>query len=603
MTNFDNTLSRLLLKLYERGPATTTHPRHFDELLYGTLNLSSGATSLTFAHGQATAVCELPTDLSTAPTQQRFTHPLEALWNAPLRGKTSLGESFDAPSAITTNYGTSWKAGHRVDRATILASRWKLQKAQPVLWAGALLTELPSDIGNLDLRVETQGQRSFSRGHSVLQGSRWRYALLAPNKSRYASPTIAIIPSADTPLDHGVFYRELHALSYCVGRPLDCNFLSGFSEDGAVVACAGGDYGFSRLRTNTVAAPVPEGDHESRFIPLFQAIARQLEVDDPRNPNLSEALWLYVEALSETSVSSYELKTLLACVTAARFFVPELPAILNRSEEASAALKRIVSDLQPYVPGDLADVLEARIKKLSVPDTLELVWLALREAQLVESQELLSVVQESTRILLGDIPSPNYNERCAKLRTLCSGLVSVAVGYDGPISGWHKADPYFFYLEDTTWRPAVGDPKPEYFTALVTSSLRAAPGDLWPAFIRPTIPPQSLLSLVDEFANSLASRASDEVRARLIPLSGTETEHQLFDFVLESRSNPAANTIIFSVRSRHGGDSIEIVNWEESVEPMGTEDSLLRFLETVANSASTRLAVERLLSLSTRLDD
>lgn len=310
-----------------------------------------------------------------------------------------------------------------------------------------------------------------------------------------------------------------------------------------------------------------------------------------------------MEALSETSVSSYELKTLLACIAASRWFIGEIPSILETSEDTSRILSRFVGELTPHTTPGVADVLAARVRKLSIPGTTELLRLSLRKAELHESDELLSVVEDSSRILLGERPPGDFNDRCAKLRTLCAGLVARAVDYDGPISGWHKAVPYFFYREDTTWRPATDDPTPARFTARVTVAPAVTPAELWPVFVRPTIAPDSLLSLVDQFAKSLGSRANDDVRARLLPLPGVQSDEQLFDFTLESLSHPGANTIIFSIRTSSTGDKLEVINWEESVAPIETEGTLLKFLQTVAEAASTRTAVERLLLLSDRYDD
>lgn len=582
---------------------TTTYTRQLVSLHYGEEDFSSYVVSLTFEGTSALITCEVP--LSYA-SQHNRSAPLQHLWGEPLRGSTDLGEKFDARAAYSVGFSVTSGPGFEGSgyRLTITSDNWALTRKKPVLWAGRLEGNLPEGPGNLNLQIGalTTGSSS-SHSHFGLLGAKWTYYLLK-NERRGLHYTL-VINTAEQELDYGLLHSELRILSYCIGQPLHCGLLVGLVAGGETVAYAGGAYGYDRLQANHEMAPVPREIFRPWFTLFFQRLTTHLAESYPaeRKEMLHEAMTLSVEASAEVSNTSREVKTLLACFAAARWFIKGETTLVRSSDKWS----RWVSDSQPLhrhaLPGRQR-LLQARVEAASLPGPVESIQLALKVAHLTPEPALLEAVRVSSQLTSGQVISTTYAEsqpRCLCLRSLCAGLLATAVGYHGPVADWHTHRPRWYSEQSVSpWFPVdLAIQPPQFVAAAPEQTPNARPMDFWPVFERPTVPEGSLVALAQAFARSLASRASEQVRARVLPLPVfSPQEPRLYDFVLESVSVPLATTVLFTLRQAGLQAPLEVLGWEDELLTISDERILLRFLGQVARATRTRHAVERLLLLA-----
>jgi hypothetical protein len=592
----------ILATLTHQVLPTATYPRQLVRLYYGEEDFSSYVISLTFEGTSAHITCEIP--LSYANRHDRSA-PLQHLWGQPLRGDTDVGEQFDARSAYGTGFSVTSGPGFEGSgyRLTITSDHWCLTRTPPLLWAGQLDGDLPEGPGNLNLQIGTlEDGYSSSTAHFGLRGAKWTYYLL--KKERRGPHHTLVVDTAGQTLDYGLLHSELRILSYCVGQPLRCGLLVGLAAGGETVAYLGGTYGYSRLQANYEMTPVPREVFQPWFTLLFQRLTSYLHEKSPaaREEMLHEAITLSVEAAAEINNTSREVKALLACLALARWFVGSEVSLVH----SPTKWDRWVRDSRPLHqhagPGHEL-LLQARVEKAALPGPVELVQLALHVAQLPPEPELLDAVRTSSRLAAGQVISVTFAEshpRCLYLRSLCAGLLATAVGYHGPVADWQAYQPRWYPDQSSSpWFPVDLTVKPLRFVGVAAEQVPTTrPFDFWPVFERPVVPANSLVALAEVFARSLAARAKEQVRARVLPLPVFDLqEPRLYDFVLESVPVPLATTVLFTLRQAGAQAPLDVVGWEEEIPPITDERELLRFLGHVARAIRTRHAVERLLLL------
>ena len=602
------TKARLLAIIDGHAIPTATYPRQLLALHYGDEDLTLYALSLTFEGTSAIITCELPLSYATQNNRDRGA-PLLHLWGQPLHGRTELGEAVEARAAYSVGMTAVSGPGFEDSgtRVTIQADDWHLARAQPCLWAGSLAGDLPEGPGNLHLRIGTPYTGgSMSRGHFGLVGARWTYFLLKKGKS-HPHHTL-VVNTGGQALDPVLLRSELRVLSFCLGKPLHCGFLVGLDAHGETVAYAGGDYGFSRLQLNHEFPPVPQEYFRPWFTLLFQHLARHLEVPHlrARNEVLYEAITLYVESSAEINSTSREVKALLACLAVAHWFV-ELTPVLVAAPVKWARWARTSPIVRAHALDGKAELLRTRLEAAAQPGPVELLHLALAEASLAFPSELRHAVQISSQLATGQVAGAvayaDSQPRCLSLRTLCAGLLATAVGYRGPVAEWDapRARRPTGQMDSNGWFPTDPAALPLQFDADATEHLAAAPlVELWPTFKRPVVPAGSLVQLLENFAHSLASRAGELVRARVVPLPTLDPEApRFYDFVLESVPVPLASTVLFTVQQAGPDAPLAVLSWdEESPSVIADEKALAQFLGEVARAPRTRHAVERLLLLA-----
>jgi len=601
------TQARLLATIDGHTIPAATYPRQLLALHYGDEDLTPYAVSLTFEGISAVIACELPLSYATQNNRDRGA-PLLHLWSQPLRGRTELGEAFEARAAYSV--GMTAVSGPGLEgsgtRVTVRADDWHLARAQPCLWAGSLVGDLPEGPGNLHLRIGTPHTGgSMSRGHFGLVGSRWTYFLLKKGKRR--PHHTLVVDTAGQALDPVLLGSELRVLSYCLGQPLHCGFLVGLDAHGETVAYAGGEYGFLRLRPNHEFPPVPQEYFRPWFTLLFQHLTQHLEVPQlrARNEVLYEAITLYVESAAEINNTSREVKALLACLAVAHWFVGPAPGLVAAPAKW-ARWVRTSPIVRAHAQEGRAELLRTRLEVAAQPGPVELLHLALAEAGLAFPQELREAVQMSSQLatgqVVGAIAYADSQPRCLHLRTLCAGLLATAVGYRGPVAEWDapRSRRPTGETRSDGWFPTDPAVRPPQFVAEATEHLAATPlVELWPTFERPVVPAGSLVQLLENFARSLASRAGELVRARVVPLPVLDPEApRLYDFVLESVPVPLASTVLFTVQQAGPGAPLAVLSWDEEGPVIADERALAQFLGQVARAPRTRHAVERLLLLA-----
>lgn len=594
----EETKAQLLATIEGHAIPSSTYPRKLVKLQYGTEDLTSYAVSLSFVGTGVVIICQLPADYAHQPTIDRA-DPLQHLWGEPLTGVTDLGETFGARAAYSLTF-TFDGGGYRV---TVSAEDWQLVRESPCLWAGQLTGGLPSGPGNLNLRIGTDYNASYSRSHFGLLGARWTYFLLAKGKRKLADTLV--IDTKGEAFDSIVLNGELLALSYCLGHPVQCSFLVGLDAYGETVAYAGGNYGFDRLQPNHDFAPVPRAHFQSWFTLLFRHLTRTLAAHrfKKRSEFLYEAIKLYVESSAEVNNTSREVKALLACLTVARWF-GEQPPLLVQSPTKWKRWATTSQVLRTQAAEGYEELLRARVAAASQLGPVEIIHMALQRAQLPLEPKLLGAVGVSSQLAAGQLVGVNYPEsqlRCLCLRALCAGMVAVAVGYAGPLAGWNTTLGKHLgnKVADTDWFPVDSTVRPLQFIAHAASQLPTAKlTELWPTFERPAVPEGSLVSLIENFARNLASRTGEQVRARVVPLPVFDVEEpRLYDFVLESVLVPLASTVLFTVRQAGQQVPLDVLSWDEEVPVITDERALTHFLGQVARADRTRHAIERLLLL------
>jgi hypothetical protein len=365
---------------------------------------------------------------------------------------------------------------------------------------------------------------------------------------------------------------------------------------------SGGDYGFTRIKPNHLFSPLPNHTFKPWFTNFFHDLARTagLLKDERQKQALYEAVNLSVESSAEINYISREVKAVLACLAAARWFMSSTPSLAAIPEQWSHWVNTndILSSLATK---EHKALLMSRVIGASIPGPVELIYLALERASLPINHELLDAVATSSLFLSGQALSTTYKEsesRCIRLRTLCAGLLATAVDYHGPIAGWESEEPKWYGDGPVTqWLSVDPNVQPLFFVARANDLAPAvSTSELWPTFERPSIPSDSPIILIEEFARSLASRTNEQVRARVLPLpTFTPNEPRLYDFILESVKQPQANTVLFTIKQDSQGSPLNIISWESEVKAIKNEKALTRFLRAVAFAIRTRHAVERLL--------
>lgn len=583
MTTIKETEANLLFNLYSRSIPTTTYPRFLSKIRVGDEEYSSLSASLKIDNGSAVITC---TSLEKAENRSLNDY-LDRFGKVTLSGVTQYGELFRANRAGVMSLTFS-ETGHQF---IIQSYYWALGDGEASMWAGQVSTELSSYFGNLSIVAHTGGVEHISSFHLLLKGSVWTYYIL--RKGNRQANDILLINTHGRAIDPAILDRELRALSFCFGYPITCSFFTGIDYRGNVVGQFGGAFGDYRLNRNFTDTPIANSPDESWTELFFQQLTKQLAANNAQSVRISEAINLYVEASTEANLTSRAVKLLTTAMTAAHYFLEGDPYWINKT-----------GDLQ-----DRTDKVLRRVGEDSDSNPVGLLTRALRKAGLEARTELINAVRRSFQIVLGFLPEENFRESvasCELLRTLSIGLIASAIGYKGPISLKSFTT---YSLERTAnssfasgltdwWRfNSTFDVKPDHFLAEVTQLIPVPDSsDLWPIFERPAVPRDSQVSVIEEFAKSLAAKTREQVRARLLPLPVYSDErNRLYDLVLESIKYPLANSILFTVRQETPTAGLEILNWEDSVELILSDTELYAFLKRVASSSRTRHAVERLL--------
>ncbi|WP_157816007.1 hypothetical protein [Spirosoma pollinicola] len=499
------------------------------------------------------------------------------LWGAPLYAATENGETFFSKltyySDSTTEYGGPNK-GFRVNLESLY---WQLFQDEIFLWVGQLSEKIPFSRGNLRLEVENF---SASQGHYYLKGDIYTYYIL-----RQKDTNLFVIEAPSAILNHAIVDRDLWGISFCLGFPITCKLLTGFNREGKIIGYAGSNFGFNKIKKNSQRPPIPYKQNVFCLPELFEKITQKLsEVAKKDNATnyLLDVLWLYVESTAETWNTSRELKLFYACLNAAICIVySNLDGLKNNESKV-----RDVEEL-------LTQFTDKQSTGLSSLQPIRIFQVAASFANIENVTDLIQSARMSYSALMNGQPEDleASKERQDKLINLCIALLAHYVGYTGPIYNGlpQPIIPLPTYeMTDSTLETYIAHTANLMPLEEITN--------LWPVFQEPTIPKNSLVGLVNNFAKSLAPRTENRVRARLVPLpSFGQDQPKLFDFIIESTRYTLASNILFTIRQISNTAPLEITNWDEDVPTIATEQQLIPFLTSVASSERTKELIERLL--------
>ena len=186
----------------------------------------------------------------------------------------------------------------------------------------------------------------------------------------------------------------------------------------------------------------------------------------------------------------------------------------------------------------------------------------------------------------------------ATVRTVASALISRAVGYEGPISGWERGGRMAFYLRSSWWRGDDTITASQF--AAVTHRDEPDVAGSWPTVTQPSVPDTGLVGLLKRFAGGLASKTDGRVYADLRPVVGySRSDSPTFEFVLRASRRPTIRAVLFLATSEQ--DSLLIRGWKEPV-VLREPREIVRFVRSVAEDPSTVQSIERLMLASLEID-
>lgn len=513
-------------------------------------------------------------------------------------GKCEDGTTFSLRDAVATRV-TEEDLKSLVERVVITSQDWSIRRSstRAQLWAGIVDTELHLGPGNMSLTTT----RSESRGHYRLSGSHYVYYLIRTGPDRNGRWIFAVDPQGAPQLDRGLLRDEITNLAFSFGCPFNVSKLHGLDERGAPVAFEGSDFGLHHPPRPRVAAPVPErGDPTGWSVSFFKALSAGFASPDASvRDGLRRAIRHYLDALSDSSASGFELKMLLGSLVAARLVLGERAALVATREPWDGWIAGNRGQIEELAVRGLADELMTAIRRCEQPGEASLIRMALSRVGL----EITDGMEAAIDAAVGQLSGGRAEERSARqrgvyLRTLLVALLAKKIGYGGPICGWEDRAPHLSDLPaDPSWWKVDGSVTAELFSA--EASRTAAPpaaSELWPRFRLPLppVPEGGLIAVIVMFAAALEAKSDGLVAANVEPVPRTSGDKAVFDFYLQSTIRPAARTRLFSIEEAEDG-ALQITNWTKPKILLRKESDLTSFLEDVAQDNKTRDRVERLM--------
>lgn len=315
--------------------------------------------------------------------------------------------------------------------------------------------------------------------------------------------------------------------------------------------------------------------------------------------NFTKAIWCFLEALCERSSDGFVVKMFLALTGIASHRLGNVSPAVDSMERWHDWVDSHAEALFGLAKPNLGPLLLASLKHAAFPANSVLVRNALDRSGISRLPELDDAIDAASEVLVDTLPKGrDYFKIVARLRTMTVALIAKTIGYAGPISGWAKKDPFYFYSSaDESWWTV--DPTEENhasvcYVAELEGSLPSFQ-DLWPEFNVPTVPNEGFVAGIAAFASLLETRTNGLVQARLHPVIQSEdAEVRRFDFVLFVTGQPSVRSVLFSVNEAQDR-SVSVGGWGDEDLILHTIEELNGFLFDVARSEQTRSRVLRLM--------
>lgn len=575
----------------------TVLPRTVSSLVWGGREIGGAATSVR-PDGDDLLFTLIERDVA-APMRGRST--FQDLWNQPLNGNTEDGWSFTASTARAVKWAFSANgAQDRTETVTVEASDWQMLAAhgEPVAWVTDLKWDPPAYLGNLQL----DAGEGFSRGHYFLRGPECDYALLAGDRKRWTM----VVSERDGKLSHDALRRDLNALAFSFGAPLQVGRLCAVDSNLRVLGMLGVSLIQRSRRGAPEQSPTPStNDLAALPVVLFEAVtahAAQLGVES--TARLTLATWYFLESFEEYSAESMIVKMLLATVTASRYVLSANKTLSPASELTKP--ERLATTLDQALPAlETADAIGLRLDediRIGGPEPGTIV----RAAATKVGIEIVAEIEEALGVGLsclmgGGVPRGRVFELLPRLRALASALIARSVNYKGRLAGWTR------FEEGRSWYGPTPDGWWNCDEELTATRYRAGISkgiqdlsDLWPDVPLPTIPEDGLVALLRRHAGALLAKTNGRVYADVWPLpSDPEDGTRRYEFVLRASRRPSAKAVLFVLSEEPEG-----VRAEGDDEPvlLTSPADVVEFLRNVSDSRQTRAAIERLLLASLEVE-
>jgi hypothetical protein len=581
MNNLNAVESDFLANIVNRYVPKGTHPRNIKFLQFGNLDLSIFSSSIKFEEGLAFVSCLVPHSHSI------ILKDIEKQWGKEVIIITDDGEEFSADVAYQINRRVVFGGIEAGNRLTIECRNWFFYKKMPRFWVGHIEKNIHNDPGNLTIEVK---DTSVSNGHYYLKGAEYDYYIVL-KKEEYliVIDTNSAFPSFKQIDD------DIRVLSFCFSYPIKMNFCTGFDETGNVTGALGNPFGFYKLTKNIHSSPIPN-HYTQYFLPsLFNKISSKIGEDK----FLLEAIWLYVESSTEIWYSSIEMKLLFSCVGVSHCFIEKKDKIIyvGSKNQIDISDRSLLNHSEAVAEISNNDLVENSNNGIHISGPIDLIWYAIDKAELKDLSELKSVVDESYQSILGlfnTLEKQINRDRVAALRFITLKLICSYVGYTGPIENGLIQESN--YQEMQRWQESLDMSKSRFLASVDKIPIVEDPAQLWPSFVLPTIPENSLLVLVDNFADGLLERTENSIQARLVPVPKSDDQNSsLYDFTIELMKPPFANTILFTVEYSKVPDEVKIINWGEDKLSVKGEKELILQLNNIAKSQRVKEVIERLM--------
>lgn len=421
-------LTLAILQGWEPAPPPTELEVHRFDWGHG-LPLPAVARKLNINGSQLTVVCR-----ATLIDEMRNAFMNDALRNKPVEGEAADGYLFSAQYA-------------HVRHSTLVeypfeCVNWTLKKhhAKPVIWVSWFEE-------GFDLRARNLGVHGVNSGYTTglrLEGQYIHY--LMPWRLSNGRVWYIVEVRDNAPLDDSIFRRELNALQFVLGRPLDVRMLYGINEVGDVVTYAGRPLTQGHLpRDAADRPPVGYSREHAPTVALFRALCNVH--DEIESDLLSRCIGYYLHSLvAFVEVQSLQLHVAVEAIARHLWL-----------KESKKEPKMYRSRHREWL--DWCNEHAKEIRALALPGKEDRLLQAVRMADMSGASAI--VVEVCSRIGLaiddvmknaletrndvahdGSLPFIKDIDQFIILvdapRTLLIALIAKLVTYNGPILGYHS---------------------------------------------------------------------------------------------------------------------------------------------------------------------
>jgi len=595
--DFPKGIADLIVKLINGANAPTYRPEKPRKLLWGNDDISPNVTRL--ACQDSRLVVEQAMD-GFRPEILNEGGLAHQKWGHNVQGELADGTRLRARHAfMTRSQITRKETNEYATRITLEISEWEIlpHDKQRIYWVSPVNVpgNFNAGVGNLMVHY-TRGNSGMASHCGFLRfDSEYAYHLFKNGSNQW----YLLLDSA-TRLDRTVLYRDLLALSYCMGGWVCMDSLTALNEAARPI----GAFGVNPAGGNEAkhfTPPVTEGS-TPWIIPLFNAIAKKT-VDCPMD-SLQYGMRKYLASLGPAPLESMYYEVMSGLEGISRAIVAKSDSNLLKTplaksiEEARTSLS-IFEDaaeaiglekdatgqeiLQKLLQPTKRMFLEAALDSLKqiVPTALlaEMDWYQFQfgEGYLVNGKEDAERGAEVGQVL----------RRVCDARMLLVAMLAKLGGYSGPLAD-RKPD-WWICTQDSGSIPTY---------RLSTEVDEVALLD-WPTFRAPGLPETPLVEGLARFAAKLESRTNGEIVGSLQPLPTGKDEGPVLEFKLVLREQPSTQVVLFTVITN--GITLEIQGWAEETVKIDNAARLTTFCEEIANSGQVKKQAEEMMILASEI--